>query len=103
MTEKLIAGKTVQVNEEGYLTDASQWNKEIATEIAKELEIELTDKHFEVLNFLRDKNAAGEPLTIRKVGKSGIVDIKGFYDLFPGGPLKYSSKIAGIPKPVSCV
>ena len=45
----------------------------------------------------------GEMLTIRRVGKSGIVDIKGLYKLFPGGPLKYSSKFAGIPKPASCV
>ncbi len=103
MADKVIAGKTVQVNDEGYLLDASQWDKEIAVEIAKEIGIELTDKHFEVLAFLREKKEAGEPLTIRKVGKSGIVDIKEFYALFPGGPLKYSSKIAGIPKPVSCV
>ena len=103
MADKTIAGKTVQVNEEGYLTDPTQWNREIAAEIAEELKIELTNKHFEVIEFLRDKHNAGEPLTIRKVGKSGIIDIKGFYGLFPGGPLKYSSKIAGIPKPASCV
>lgn len=103
MADKVIAGNTVQVNEEGYMTDPSQWNKEIALEIAKELQIELTDKHFEVIEYLRERYNAGEPLTIRKVGKSGIVDIKGFYGLFPSGPLKYSSKIAGIPKPASCV
>ncbi|MFN2127166.1 MAG: TusE/DsrC/DsvC family sulfur relay protein [Anaerolineales bacterium] len=103
MADKVIAGKTVQVNEEGYMTDPSQWNREIAAEIAKELNIGLTDKHFEVIEYLRDRHNAGEPLTIRKVGKSGIVDIKGFYTLFPGGPLKFSSKIAGIPKPASCV
>jgi len=103
MADKVIAGKTVQVNEEGYMTDPSQWNREIAAEIAKELNIGLTDKHFEVIEYLRDRHNAGEPLTIRKVGKSGIVDIKGFYTLFPGGPLKFSSNIAGIPKPASCV
>ncbi len=65
--------------------------------------IELTDKHFEVIEYLRNETANGSPLTIRKVGKSGITDIKGLYDLFPGGPLKKSSRIAGIPKPSSCV
>ena len=65
--------------------------------------INLTDKHFEVLDFLREKHTAGEVLTIRKVGNSGITNIKEMYQLFPGGPLKYSSKIAGIPKPSSCV
>jgi dissimilatory sulfite reductase related protein len=103
MTSKTIAGSTINVNDEGYLEDPSQWNREIAEELAGETGIALTDKHFEVLEFLREQHAAGVPLTIRKVGKSGIVDIKGLYALFPGGPLKYSSKIAGIPKPVSCV
>ena len=103
MAEKTIAGVAVQVNDEGYMTDASEWTKEIAGDLAKEEGIELTDKHFEVLEFLRNANAKGEMLTIRRVGKSGITNIKGLYQLFPGGPLKHSSKIAGIPKPASCV
>jgi TusE/DsrC/DsvC family sulfur relay protein len=103
MAQKTIAGQTVEINDEGYMTDASQWNREIAVELAKEDGIILTEKHFEVLEFLRASNEKGETLTIRKVGKSGIVDIKGLYQLFPGGPLKLSSKFAGIPKPASCV
>lgn len=98
-----IAGLSVDLNEEGYLTDATQWNEEVAKEIAKEEEVDLTEKHFEVLNFLRKQNEDGIDITIRKVGKSGIVDIKGFYTLFPKKPLKKSSRIAGIPKPSSCV
>jgi len=103
MAIKTIAGAQVNVSEEGYLEDMNEWNPEIAKEIASEVGIELTDKHFEVLNYLRDKTEEGESLTIRKVGKSGITDIKGLYTLFPKGPLKFSSKIAGIPKPASCV
>ena len=103
MSVKTIAGLEVNVSEEGYLEDMSQWNEDIAKEIANEMGIELTNKHFEVLHYLREKSAAGEALSIRKVGKSGIVDIKGLYKLFPKGPLKFSSKIAGIPKPTSCI
>ena len=103
MATKTYAGQTVEVNDEGYMADPGQWNKEIAAEMAKEEGIELTDKHFEVLDFLRAANEKGETLTIRRVGKSGITDIKGLYQLFPGGPLKFSSKFAGIPKPASCV
>jgi len=103
MAEKNYAGKTVEVTDEGYLVNRDDWTAEIAAEIAKEQGIELTEKHYEVLEFLRKESAAGAMLTIRKVGKSGIVDIKGLYQLFPGGPLKYSSKFAGIPKPASCV
>ena len=103
MAEKTIAGINVNITEDGYLEDMSQWNEEIAKELAKEVDIELTDKHFEVLNFLREKTSAGESLSIRSVGKSGIVNIKELYQLFPKGPLKFSSMIAGIPKPTSCV
>ena len=103
MTQKTFAGLTVEVNEEGYMTDPSKWTKEIASEIAKEEGLELTAKHFAILEYLREKQKKGETLTIRAVGNSGIVDIKGFYGLFPGAPMKKAAKIAGIPKPASCV
>ena len=103
MSVVTIANINIDVNEEGYLTNSSQWNEEVAAGIAREEEIELTDKHFEVLNFLRQKHEEGLDITIRKVGKSGIIDIKGFYTLFPKKPLKKSSRIAGIPKPTSCI
>jgi tRNA 2-thiouridine synthesizing protein E len=93
----------IDVNEEGYLKNPAQWTPELAHQIASEANITLTVKHFEVLNWLRTKHTEGVALSIRKVGNSGIVDIKQFYQLFPGGPLKISSKIAGIPKPVSCI
>ncbi|WP_436517335.1 TusE/DsrC/DsvC family sulfur relay protein [Ekhidna sp. To15] len=101
--ETLIANRPVEVNEQGYLLDMDQWDKEIAKEIAAEEEIELTDRHFEILQYLREEQVKGTALTIRRIGKSGIVDIKEFYQLFPGGPLKRASRIAGIPKPASCI
>lgn len=101
--EKTIAGTTVEVNDEGYLTNLDQWNENIANELASEAGIELTDKHWEVLRYLQDQYKKDIPLTIRKIGKSGVVSIKEFYALYPNGPLKVSSKIAGIPKPVSCI
>ena len=103
MEQKTIAGITLEFTEEGYLTDSSLWNEDIAKELAKEEDIELTEKHFQVINFIRDKSLSGATLTIRSVGKSGVTDIKGFYQLFPGGPLKKASRIAGIAKPSSCV
>ena len=103
MAEKTLAGKTVQVTDEGYLVNSADWSKEMAAEMGREMGIDLTDKHYQVLEYLRKESAAGTQLSIRKVGNSGIVDIKGLYTLFPGGPLKYSSKLAGIPKPASCV
>jgi len=103
MKELNINGIAVQTDDDGYLTDSSQWNEDIAKALAKEDGIELTEKHLEVLKYLRDVFNKGEALTIRKVGKSGIVNIKEFYKLFPKGPLKLSSKYAGLQKPTSCV
>jgi tRNA 2-thiouridine synthesizing protein E len=101
--ETVIAGFKLNVTEEGYLTDFSQWTKEIAIDLAKENGIELTDKHWEVIKYLQDKHNSNEPLSIRGIKKSGIINIKEFYSLFPGGPLKKSTLIAGIPKPKSCI
>lgn len=95
--------ETIEVNAEGYLKDMNQWTPELAREMAAKENIELTGKHFDVLNWLRAKQKEGVQLSIRKVGASGLVDIKQFYQLFPGGPLKISSKLAGIPKPASCI
>ncbi len=101
---KTIAGHTVDVNEEGYLTDMSQWNEAIAAAIAAEEGVPpLTEAHHRVLKYLRGQQAAGAALTIRSLGKSGVVTTQEFYALFPGGPLKKASKIAGIPKPVGCI
>jgi dissimilatory sulfite reductase related protein len=103
MSQITVNGKNIDVNEEGYFTDPTQWDEEIAKYLAEEIGLKLSDIHMEVLKHLREENAKGTALSIRKVGKSGIVDIKEFYELFPGGPLKKSSYVAGIPKPASCV
>lgn len=101
--EKTIAGKTINVNEEGYLTNFNEWGKDVAEEIAKEANITLTPRHWQVLEYLQKEYKNEVPLSIRKVGKSGVVEIKEFYQLFPQGPLKTATRIAGIPKPASCI
>ena len=103
MAEKNYAGVSISVDEEGYMTDSNQWSKEVATAIAKDNGLDLTDDHFKVLEFIRGKVDSGANLTIRAIGKSGFTDIKGFYKLFPGAPLKNATKFAGVPKPSSCV
>ena len=54
MALQTIAGAQVNVSEEGYLENMNEWNENIAKEIAGSVGIELTDKHFEVLNYLRE-------------------------------------------------
>lgn len=101
--DKTISGKQVSVNDEGYLTDFSQWNKQIGEDIAKEENVTLSGRHWEVLTYLQEQFKKQIPMSIRKIKNSGVVDIKEFYQLFPQGPLKTASKIAGVPKPVSCI
>ncbi|MEQ1798675.1 MAG: TusE/DsrC/DsvC family sulfur relay protein [Lacibacter sp.] len=101
--EKTIAGKTITVNEEGYLTDFSQWDEKVGEELAAEANISLTPRHWEVVKYLQNEQKNQVALSIRRIGKSGLVDIKEFYALFPNAPLKTATKIAGIPKPASCI
>ena len=105
MAQKEIAGKMVQVNDDGYMNDFSEWNKEIAAAIAVEEGIgELTDGHWKVIDFMqKDFADKGVMPSLRRMTKAGGVPTKELYALFPGGPMKKSSKIAGLKKPASCV
>jgi tRNA 2-thiouridine synthesizing protein E len=100
---KTYGGVTVDCNDQGYMTDLSQWNKDVGQDIAREEGIEMSPAHWEVIDYLQDQYKKEVALTIRRIGKSGVVNIKEFYALFPGGPLKKASRIAGIPKPASCI
>jgi len=104
MATKVLAGVSVDVNDEGYLNNHSQWNREIAAAIAKEEGLaELTPAHWKVIEFLQaDYKEKGALPTIRRINVA-CVPTKDFYMLFPGGPLKKAAKIAGLPKPASCV
>jgi sulfur relay (sulfurtransferase) DsrC/TusE family protein len=44
--EKIIAGKSITVNDEGFMTDFKQWDKEIGDALAKESNIEMTPRHW---------------------------------------------------------
>jgi TusE/DsrC/DsvC family sulfur relay protein len=105
MATKTIAGKQVEVNKEGYLTDSSQWTKEIAAEIAKQEGIPvLTDNHWKVLDYLqKEMRGTGSLPTTRTINTTGVMPTKELYELFPEGPLKKAAKIAGLAKPASCV
>ncbi len=106
-----VAGKTLTTDEEGYLTNLDDWTKEVAEELAKAENVQMTQNHWEVVNFLREyyqeyqiapairvlTKAIGKKLGPDK-GNSGYL-----YELFPYGPAKQACKIAGLPKPTGCV
>jgi dissimilatory sulfite reductase related protein len=105
MTTTLIADAPVDTDAEGFLTDPTQWNEQIADAIAAQNGIpELTARHWLVVRFMRDRYLqTGNAPSIRSLGKESGVPIKELYQLFPKGPAKLAAKIGGIPKPKGCI
>ena len=104
MATTVINGKEVVVDDEGFMTQYDQWDEDIAAALAAAIDVDLTDEHWKVINFLReDYKEKGETPTIRRVSTAGGVDTKRLFQLFPKKPAKKMSYIAGLPKPHGCV
>jgi tRNA 2-thiouridine synthesizing protein E len=105
MPNATYSGTEVTVNDEGFFTNPGQWTEAMAAEIAsKEGVGELTDRHWQVIKFMRHEyETKGTGPTVRVLGKASGVSIKELYQLFPKGPAKIAAKIAGIPKPRGCI
>jgi tRNA 2-thiouridine synthesizing protein E len=106
-----VDGKTIDTDEEGYLSNLSEWNEGAAKVLAAQDEIELTESHWEVINFLRDyydeyQIAPAVRVLTKAIGKKLGKDkgnSKYLYELFPYGPAKQACRFAGLPKPTGCV
>lgn len=86
------------------MVDAHAWTPEIGEEIAEREGLQLTDRHWAVINFARQEfEASGEAPTLRRITKTSGVDTKEMYSLFPAGPAKLAAKIAGLKKPAGCI
>lgn len=104
MPQKVIAGQTVEVDAEGYLTRPEQWNRAVGEALAQELGLTLTDAHWRILEFMqRDFRERGSVPGMRRLNKVGGFATKDLYALFPDGPIKKAALLAGLPKPASCV
>jgi len=104
MPQKQINGSVIDVNDEGYMTNHAQWNRDIAAALAQELGIALTDSHWKVLEFIdKDFKEKGVVPGMRRMNKVGNISTKELYTLFPDGPIKKAAKVSGYPKPASCV
>ncbi len=106
-----VNGKSLETDEEGYLTNLSEWTPEVGTQMAKNEGHELTENHWEVINFLREyyeeyQIAPAVRVLTKAIGKKLGADkgnSKYLYELFPYGPAKQACKYAGLPKPTGCV
>jgi TusE/DsrC/DsvC family sulfur relay protein len=96
--------KSIAFDAEGYMVDASAWTPEIGKAIAAREGMELTDRHWMVINYARDMyKLTGEAPTLRAITKNTDVNTKEIYQLFPGGPGKLAAKVAGLKKPTGCI
>jgi TusE/DsrC/DsvC family sulfur relay protein len=99
-------GRTVELNEEGFLAHPEEWNEEIALLLAKDQENldSLSAEHWAVIRFIRqyyeEKKLA--PM-VRSICKTTNLQLRQIYELFPSGPAKGACKLAGLPKPDGCV
>ncbi len=106
-----VNGTTYETDEEGYLVNLADWNEDIGKHIAQVENVDMTESHWEVVNFLREyynefQIAPAVRVLTKAIGKKLGAD-KGnsqyLYELFPYGPAKQACKIAGLPKPTGCV
>ncbi len=99
-----INGQTIQVNDEGFLLDSSQWSPELGETLAAGVGLSLTDKHWQVITFCREDAAReGQSPGLRRISKLSGVTMKELYKLFPKGPGKLAARVAGLPKPQACI
>jgi TusE/DsrC/DsvC family sulfur relay protein len=99
-----IGATAVHVDAEGFLTEYDEWDEQLATALAAQIGIEMTDAHWTPIRFLRtDFTDQGETATLRRVSTLAGIPIKDLFALFPGKPAKKMAYIAGLPKPHGCV
>ena len=104
MATATLAGREIQIDDEGFMTDPSEWSDELAEVLAGQIGIELTDAHWKVLRFLReDFEAQGETPGMRRITAEIDVPTKELFNLFPKKPGKKMAYVAGVPKPKGCI
>ncbi|PWC14236.1 sulfurtransferase TusE [Brenneria roseae subsp. americana] len=104
-------GRIIKTDAQGYLMDSTDWSETLALLLAEQENIQLTDAHWEVVRFVRafylEFNTSPAIRMLVKAMAQKYGEEKGnsryLYRLFPKGPAKQATKIAGLPKPVKCI
>ena len=111
MTMLSFEGKEIETDNDGYLKESGQWSKALAEVIAEKEGITLSPEHWEVVRFVREFylefNTSPAIRMLVKAMANKFGEEKGnsryLYRLFPKGPAKQATKVAGLPKPVKCI
>jgi tRNA 2-thiouridine synthesizing protein E len=104
MTIREVAGKEIEFDEEGFMANPEDWDKNVAVVLAGDINISLTDRHWEIIDFSRsDYQAQGEAPGLRRISQEAGVPTKELYKLFPKGPAKKIAYVSGLGKPTGCI
>lgn len=107
----MVHGRTLEVTDQGFLVNAGDWDEEVTRRLAESDNIQLDERHWEIILFIRDyyqqfRHLPNARLFTKAVAKA-LGEEKGnsryLHKLFPEGPLKYACKLAGLPKPPTCL
>ncbi len=102
-----VEGNEIASTATGFLENIEDWSRAVAEVIAVEEQLELSERHWDLINHLRDEyinNGGNQPNTrnlIKAMSKTWgdkSINAKTLYDLFPGDPSKQGGRIAGLPE-----
>ena len=107
----MVENANPETTDQGFLANSADWNEDVAAQLAKLNNIPLTDAHWEIILFIRLYYQQFKHLPNARVFTKAIAKELGaekgnsryLHNLFPDGPLKYACKLAGLPKPPTCL
>jgi tRNA 2-thiouridine synthesizing protein E len=106
-----VGSLNLETTDQGFLRNQQGWNEAVATQLAAKENIDLSDQHWEIILFVRSyyeqyKHLPNTRMFIKAIART-LGEDKGnsryLHRLFPDGPLKYACKLAGLPKPPTCL
>lgn len=107
----MVGDLSLETTGQGFLVNRSDWNEQVAHQLARQENITLSAQHWEIIMFIRSyyelyNHLPNTRVFIRAIAKT-LGEEKGnsryLHNLFPDGPLKYACKLAGLPKPPTCL
>jgi tRNA 2-thiouridine synthesizing protein E len=107
----MVNNVRLETTDQGFLVNSSDWNKDVALQLAELNNISLNEAQWEIIRFIRHYYQQYKHLPNARVFTKAIAKALGedkgnsryLHKLFPDGPLKYACKLAGLPKPPTCL
>lgn len=102
-----VDGKNIETTKTGFLIHRQEWNGRVAEVIAGQQDIKLTQRHWDVIRYLRGQYIYHDRMLpdnrdivkgMQRIWAPKKVDLQMLCELFPGDPCKQASRIAGLPE-----